>query len=302
MTRSSSGNKRLKWFAIPLIFLLSGVLPLGCSPSQGTQEPPGDEEPQTIGEEITVYFTRMSQTSVEMVPVVRSVSLEEDTPESRLEKAIEVLLEGPTGEEENQGLSSQAKGAARLLGVKVVRPYAVLDFSSDLNSMGGSARVDGFLKQLAFTASEVDGVKGVVFKVEGEIRGTENSPFTGEGVLFDSLHRPLERQWLESLSPEEVLDLFVVVIPDTDLMWQLMGPVAQAAYERPAGIEWSAYAEGLGSWVDYEVLEKNVEGDTARVTIGGRQVLEGIVEEDARYRAFLVKVDGVWRWDFPPEE
>lgn len=300
MTGSSLGNKWLKWFTIPLIFLLSGILSMGCLPSQKTQEPPGDEDSQTLGEQITVYFARMNQASVEMVPVERSVSLEEDTPESRLGKAIEVLLEGPTDEEESQGLTSEAEGAAKLLNVEVARPYAILDFSSDLDSMGGSARVDGFLKQLAFTASEIDGVQGVVLKVEGEPRGTEDSPFTGEGVLFDSLHRPLEKEWLESLSPEDVLGLFIVVIPDTDLMWQLMGPVSQAAYKRPTGIEWSAYAEGLGNWVNYEVLEKSVDGDTARVTIGGMQVLEGMAE-DARYNAFLVKVDGVWRWDFPPE-
>jgi hypothetical protein len=292
---SGYGKGYLKGFLVAVLVTTLLATP-GCSPKAPAEEPGGNEGPEVS---ITVYFSKTQDGAAEMVPVTRRVTLEEDSAEARLEAAVAALLEGPTGDEKAQGLSSEAEDAAGLISVSISRPYAVLDFSSRLQQMGGSARVSGFLGQLAHTASDIGGVKGVVLKVEGQVMGGDDMPFTGEGVLFESLHRPLDAQWLKTLGPSDILDLFIVVVPDTGLMWELMGPASRMAYKEPGGIDWTAYAEGLGSWRGYKMIEETVEGDRAWVTITGDQTLEGMFEPAARYTAHMVRVDGVWRWDFP---
>lgn len=174
---------------ILLVLVLLGLLvfSLGCGGNEkpnSTAAPDESSAPDTV----TVYFFRDDGN---MEPVSREVALDEDTPEARLNAAVNELLKGPSSEQSGQ-LFTQLPEGVKLLGVEIEPPYATLDFSAELENMGGSARVFGVLDQLVYTATELDGVDDLILKMEGEQVGTTERPFTGDGLLFDSdeLKRP----------------------------------------------------------------------------------------------------------------
>mgnify|MGYP000492409537 CR=1 FL=1 len=248
--------------------------------------------------ELTVYF---QDAEGRLVPVVRQVHLEADTPENRLRAAMEELLKGPAPEDQNR-LFSQLPDGVKLLGVAVSRPYATVNFSAALEQMGGAMRVRGTIDQLTWTATALEEVSGLFLEVEGERVGTAERPFTGEGLLFDKLYRPAAGDWAREASPTKCLETFMVTIgPNVEEMWRWMGPRARDLWGTPDNVEWTALAEGLGSWRDYEVVDEIIAGDVATVIIRGDQVLEGIPEPDATYRARMVREDGVWKWDLRAE-
>lgn len=164
-----------------VLLLLIGVFVFaaGCGGAK-----PG---PLPLTAEVTVYFY-LSSDGMTLEPVVREVTLVEDTLEARLRAAMEELLKGPAAAEADR-LYSQLPADAELLGVEVSPPYATLDFSAALERVGGSARVLGILNQLAYTGTEFEEITDLILKVEGEQVGTDERPFSGEGVLFDTLTR-----------------------------------------------------------------------------------------------------------------
>lgn len=297
---------------------LTALLPAACTrrtpPGAPPPPPAGDAAappapagsdpgaaPQPAGQvPVTLFFLRAPSGTgkPELVPVSRRVSLPADAgPADRLKAAFAALAQGPSDAEKAEGLSSAFPAGARLLGLTVRRPFAELNFSRELEQMGGSARVGDALRQIAYTAAAVEPVMGVILKVEGTRVGGRDRPFTGEGFLFRALYPEPDSAFAAGLSPARSLDLFVATVGDRQAMWQMMSPARQAAYGTPAKVEVSAFAEGLGSWRDYTVVEERVEGDRASVTIRGDQVLEGMLEKGATYRAEMVRVDGRWRWD-----
>ncbi len=217
----------------------------------------------------------------------------------RLRTSFAALLAGPTAAESARGLTTALPASAKMRDVSWERPYAILDFSRELGELGVTLRVSEVMDQIAYTATEIAGVAGVILKVEGETVGTEAHPFTGEGLLFRCLHRRLSPEWLGTLSPSQVLDLFITLIPDREKMWKLMGPRARATYGRPQDLEASAFSEGLGAWRAYRVVQEKIDNDRAEVVIGGSVTREGTTELDARYRATMVREDGHWKWEFP---
>lgn len=250
---------------------------------------------------LDIYFTRDNNGQFEPVRVTREINVENDNPAYRAQKALEYLGKGPTAAEKEQGLHNSIPDA-QLLNINVQRPHVTLNYSREFEQIGGTARVENILKQLTMTMSSIPGIKSVILQVEGERIGTQEHPYTGEGSLFGNLTPPVDGELAASLGPADTLDLFVAVIPDTEKMWHLMGPKARNAYNTPANIEFSAFAEGLGSWKGYEVTEEIIEEDnTAIVTIKGTQVLEGMEQPEATYTAYLIKEDGQWKWDFPPQ-
>ncbi|HOB21416.1 MAG: GerMN domain-containing protein [Firmicutes bacterium] len=130
---------------------------------------------------LNVYFTRDAQ---EVVPAKRTLQGEDQV--ELLKAAFSALLAGPTEEEKQQGLSSQLPADAKLLDVKVEDGIAYLDFSRELEQVGGSARVLGILKQIGFTATEVPGIEGAWLLIEGK----KVEVFSGEGAIISE---PLSR-------------------------------------------------------------------------------------------------------------
>ncbi|MEW6459154.1 MAG: GerMN domain-containing protein [Bacillota bacterium] len=169
-----------------VVLLLIGLLAfsVGCGGSRAVVPPP-------VTAEVTVYFF-LNSDGTTLEPVVREVTLKEDNLEARLCAAMEELLKGPSAEEAGR-LYSQLPADVKLLSVEVSPPYATLDFSAELEQIGGSARVFGVLEQLTYTGTEFEEITDLVLEVEGVQVGTDERPFAGEGVLFDTLTRQGDR-------------------------------------------------------------------------------------------------------------
>lgn len=142
-------------------------------------------------ERARVYFTRSGPSGqIELVAVERPVPAAPD-PETRLARALEALLQGPTPQERqgSRPLMTQLPQGTRLLGVRIEGDTGYLDFSRELEQTAGTMRLSGLLRQIVFTATEVAPVRRVVLLVEGDRVGTEQHPFTGDGLLFGELTR-----------------------------------------------------------------------------------------------------------------
>jgi len=289
--------------------LFCAVLLAGCNNSReqetGTNgdQAEGPKQPAQNAEQnekitLQIYFTRDNQGRIEAVPVAREVSIDGEDTAATAQKALELLYAGPTGPEKKQGLVNSLP-EAKLLDLKVERPHVILNFSREFEQFGGTSRLNAVLEQLTRTMSSIPGIKSVVLMVEGERVGTEEHPFTGDGALFTNLTMDPAVDSMKGLSPADTLDLFIAAIPDVDKMWALMGPNARSVYGDAARIEYSAFAEGLGSWKNYLVTEEKIEGDIAVVIITGDQVLEGEEQPGAVYTAYMVRENGQWKWDFP---
>lgn len=132
-----------------------------------------------------VYFTRSTpRGEIELVRVERPIPAP-STPEEQLKLAITALLEGPSG----QRLYTQVPEGTRLLGARIEGDTAYLDFSREFEQTAGTMRLAGLIRQVVYTATGVPPVRRVVLLVEGERVGTEQHPFTGDGLLFGELSR-----------------------------------------------------------------------------------------------------------------
>ena len=291
-----------------LAFLISTTLLTGCNtkdpqdttPQTGNgQEQPGNNDENKTKTALQIYFTRDNQGKIEAMPVTREVVLESEDTAVLAKKALELLNEGPSNTEKEQGLVNSLP-QARLIDLTVERPHVMLNFSHEFEQFGGTARLHAVLEQLTRTMSSVPGIKSVVLMIDGERVGTKERPFTGEGSLFTNLTIDPDAETTATLGPADTLDLFIAVIPDAEKMWALMGPNARGVYQSPGKIEYTAFSEGLGSWKNYQVAEEKIEADMAVVTIKGDQVLEGEEQPDAVYTAYMVRENGQWKWDFPP--
>lgn len=137
-----------------------------------------------------IYLVRLDPSSGQevLVPVKRAFPTTSDRT-AYLSYLVRELIKGPTAEEQNRGLSSPVPPGARLRGAEVRGEVAYLDFNPQIQPPGGSAWVKMLLDALAYTATEVPGVRRVVLQVNGERVGTAEHPFSSEGVLFEALKR-----------------------------------------------------------------------------------------------------------------
>lgn len=105
-----------------------------------------------------------------------------------LTQAIEALLAGPTDEEKRSGLTTALPAGVKLRLAKADRSLAIVDLSRSLeNYGGGSAKLEGLIAQLVYTATAVRGIDRAWIWVEGE----REVVLGGEGLVLD---RPLGRQ------------------------------------------------------------------------------------------------------------
>ena len=143
-----------------------------------------------VPEKARVYFTRTGPAGqIELVALERPVPAAV-SPETRLARALEALLQGPTPQEgQARALFTQIPEGTKLLGVRIEGETGYLNFSRELEQTAGTMRLNGLLRQIVFTATEVPPVRSVVLMVEGERVGTEEHPFTGDGLLFGELSR-----------------------------------------------------------------------------------------------------------------
>ena len=105
-----------------------------------------------------------------------------------LKQALEETLAGPTAREMAAGFTTQIPPAVKLRGATVKGRVAIIDLSRELEDYGGgSARVEGIVAQLVYTATGLPGVEQAWLWVEGQ----SEVVLGGEGLVLD---HPLSRR------------------------------------------------------------------------------------------------------------
>jgi spore germination protein GerM len=112
------------------------------------------------------------------------------TREQRARAAVAQLAAGPTASERARGLSSAVPEGTIVRDVILAERILLIDLSSEFESGGGSAGMQGRLYQLFYTLSQPGSVDGVELMVDGR----PVFAFGGEGILVDS-------PWLRSEHP-----------------------------------------------------------------------------------------------------
>jgi hypothetical protein len=133
--------------------------------------------------DVVLWFVRNGQ----LRPTVRKAP--ETVEVAR--QAVELLLLGPTAEEEAAGLSSQIVTGARLNAIAVRNEVATVDLSADIQAVvadaptaGDAARLK--LGQIVRTLMEFRTIKWVRFSVDGL---EQTFPAPGDGVYAGLLNR-----------------------------------------------------------------------------------------------------------------
>lgn len=110
--------------------------------------------------------------------------------EERARAAVEQLARGPSGGEEERGLSSAVPPDTQVKSVRFSHGIVRIDLSQEFESGGGSSDMQARLYQLFYSLTQPREVEGVVLLVEGR----EVDVFGGEGIMVES-------PWLRSSHP-----------------------------------------------------------------------------------------------------
>jgi hypothetical protein len=152
--------------------------------SERAGDPPGDagdgnngDTAGTAGSErrttVTVFFARGERVE----PVTRSVP---SVPRIGT-AALEQLLAGPTASEVAAGYVTQIPAGSRLRGLTITDGVAVVDFSGEFESGGGTLALTLRLAQVTCTLDAFPTVDGVRFALDGEVVDV----FSGDGLVVD---------------------------------------------------------------------------------------------------------------------
>lgn len=129
--------------------------------------------------EVSVFFVRTEPTAFSLAEARRSVK--GGSSEVLVAAALEALLQGPTSEEQAQGLHTSIPIGTRLRSVTIRDGVVWADFTAEVTSGGGSASAQGRFWQIVYTATQFPAAPRVQFLVDGAVRKV----LTGEGVLID---------------------------------------------------------------------------------------------------------------------
>lgn len=132
-----------------------------------------------------------------LVPVYRDVSSSEDP----VQRAVDVLLEGPTDDEMAgpPAISTAIPDRTDALGGSVDNGVATVNLSDQFDDGGGSFSMFARLAQVVYTLTRLDGVDEVIFQIEGE----PVTVFSSEGIELDG---PQDRSDYYELLPAIFVD------------------------------------------------------------------------------------------------
>ncbi len=152
------------------------------------EKPPKEETEPLIEKRMrksAVYFVEVSEDgSITLRKIIRPVYYE-DSP---LTETLQVLLEGLTAEELNQGLISLIPKDTQLKRVWIRDNVAYLDFSEALRfNQFGTEGLKAELQQIVFTATEFQTVRAVQILINGE----QTDYLSTEGIYVG---KPLTRE------------------------------------------------------------------------------------------------------------
>ncbi|GBR74675.1 hypothetical protein NO1_1809 [Candidatus Termititenax aidoneus] len=139
--------------------------------------------PQNSGTDITVYFYRYEQ-----LYAAQRVLPDNVFP---ISAALQELFAGPNTEEKSNRVQTMLPAGLKWRDFSVEKDILVLNFNEPLLRISGGYNViDGMLKQIVFTATEIKGIKAVRFQISGQPEQT--LIIGGEGYTID---RPLDRNY-----------------------------------------------------------------------------------------------------------
>lgn len=122
--------------------------------------------------EVTVYLLQRTGSTTQLVAVTREVQ-----DPTRPGERVEALLQPPSEQEKERGLTSSIPAETVLLGTPVLdsdRQELTLNFSEELFAVEGTELSQAFA-QIVWTVTELEGVRGVRFLVEGEPQRAPNA-------------------------------------------------------------------------------------------------------------------------------
>lgn len=158
------------------------------APATTGETPTEPDETITIDETLNlrVYLTRDDTIGVvsRLVPQTEAVG----------RVAMEELLGGPTGQEQEIGFSTQIPDGTELLDLSVADGVATVNLSSTFAEGGGSATMFARLAQVVYTLTQFPTVQSVEFQLDGEPVTT----FSSEGIVLDG---PQTRENYEDVTP-----------------------------------------------------------------------------------------------------
>ncbi|MBI3911941.1 MAG: GerMN domain-containing protein [Armatimonadetes bacterium] len=138
---------------------------------QAAQRPPVNTPPspergtEARERSVAVYFGRLEENEVQLVPVTRQVSAREPAA-----GALQALLQGPAPAEHQRGLTTQIPAGTRLRSVTIRDGTAHAVFSPELDrGIGGSLRVTTIRRQIEATLRQFPNAERVVIEVDGRI-------------------------------------------------------------------------------------------------------------------------------------
>jgi len=115
--------------------------------------------------EITVYFMEVVEGQEQIVSVVREIPTDVEAERA----AIENLLEGPSSEEKEEGLTTSIPEGTELLSIEIEDGLATVNFNEKLQEgVAGSAWVISIRDQIEKTLIQFNSVENVLILVEGE--------------------------------------------------------------------------------------------------------------------------------------
>ena len=151
--------------------------------------PTSDSDPASV---VQVWFLKGEQ----LAPTYRDVQAAEGIGRA----ALEALLVGPDGAEQETGLASVMPEGTDLLGLTIEDGVATVDFSAEFNETGlGTCCEHLPLAQVVWTLTQFDTVDKVIFEIEGE----RVVSYGGHGIGLD---RPQTRKDSEDSAPPITVD------------------------------------------------------------------------------------------------
>jgi spore germination protein GerM len=127
-----------------------------------TDKPDKKETPHS---EFLIYLVRFNENGnrMSLLPVKRNIKAE-----SPLKDTLNELIKGPNKTEKKKGLLTAIPDDLRLRNVQVVGKNAVLDFNEAIETNANGEILLTRIDQLVYTATQFEGVEGVIIKVNGK--------------------------------------------------------------------------------------------------------------------------------------
>ena len=155
------------------------------------EEPVSDKTPETAEkvkkqEYVTVYFLGLENNSSHFKKARREAP--EDV--SKLQFALQQLIQGPSDYEKKQGAYSEVPKNTRILRVSERKNEVIIDLSSEIAQGGGADSVYSRIKQIIKTALANSPKKPVYLYIDGK----QADVLGGEGIM---LSQPLRENSLD---------------------------------------------------------------------------------------------------------